>query len=330
MRFFRTLLSVTLLVTGVLAAKKSSEERFNDFHTKSLSSTPVKLTDVTYKSLTATPRDYSVTVLLTALDPRYGCELCQGFQPEWETLAKSWINGDKKAESRMLFGTLDFKDGRDTFLSLGLQTAPVLLHFRPTAGPHAEANTEPVRYDFTSGAQTADQVHAWLSRLTPDRPHPAVHRPINWMRIIVTTVLGLGVVTAIATSFHYIQPIIQNRNLWAAFTLIAIILFTSGHMFNHIRKVPYITQDKRGNIAYFAGGFQNQFGIETQIVAALYGVMAFCTIALAVKVPRMADPRTQQVAVLVWGGVLFGTYSFFMSVFRVKNAGYPFSLPPFM
>lgn len=89
------------------------------------------------------------------------------------------------------------------------------------------------------------------------------------MRIIVTTVLGLGVVTAIATSFHYIQPIIQNRNLWAAFTLIAIILFTSGHMFNHIRKVPYITQDKRGNIAYFAGGFQNQFGIETQIVAAL-------------------------------------------------------------
>lgn len=89
------------------------------------------------------------------------------------------------------------------------------------------------------------------------------------MRIIVTTVLGLGVVTAIATSFHYIQPIIQNRNLWAAFTLIAIILFTSGHMFNHIRKVPYITQDKRGNIAYFAAGFQSQLGIETQIVAAL-------------------------------------------------------------
>lgn len=118
MRLFKTLLSVTLLVSGVLAAKKSSEERFNNFHSKSLSSTPIKLTDVTYKSMTAAPRDYSVTILLTALDPRYGCELCQGFQPEWETLAKSWVNGDKKAESRMLFGTLDFKDGRDTFLSV--------------------------------------------------------------------------------------------------------------------------------------------------------------------------------------------------------------------
>ena len=124
MRFLRALLSVTLLVTGVLAAKKSSEERFNDFHTKSLSSAPIKLTDVTYKSLTATPRDYSVTILLTALDPRYGCELCQGFQSEWETLARSWISGDKKAESRMLFGTLDFKDGRDTFLSVCVSKRP--------------------------------------------------------------------------------------------------------------------------------------------------------------------------------------------------------------
>ena len=120
MRWFQTLLSVTLLVTGALALKQSSEERFNKFQTKSLSSTPVKLSDVTYKSITAAPRDYSVTVLLTALDPRYGCDMCQGFQSEWELLAKSWTKGDKKAESRMLFGTLDFTNGRDTFLSVCL------------------------------------------------------------------------------------------------------------------------------------------------------------------------------------------------------------------
>ena len=118
-------------------------------------------------------------------------------------------------------------------------------------------------------AQTADQVRAWLTRHTPDRPHPPIHRPINWMRIVVTTVAVTGVATLVATTFRYIQPVIQNRNLWAAVTLIAIILFTSGHMFNHIRKVPYITQDQRGRIAYFTGGFQSQLGIETQIVAAM-------------------------------------------------------------
>ena len=172
MRFIKGLVSAALLVAGVLAAKKSPEERFNDFHAKQLVSSPVKLSDVSYQTLTALPRDYSVTVLLTAMDPRYGCQLCRDFQPEWDLLAKSWTKGDKKAESRMIFATLDFANGRDTFVSvctprrprascgiqlanqllqLGLQTAPVLLHFRPTTGPHAASAPEPVRYDFTSG-----------------------------------------------------------------------------------------------------------------------------------------------------------------------------------
>lgn len=48
-----------------------------------------------------------------------------------------------------------------------------------------------------------------------------------------------------------------------------VLMFTSGHMYNHIRKVPYITGNQRGGITYFAGGFSNQFGIETQIIAAI-------------------------------------------------------------
>jgi hypothetical protein len=67
----------------------------------------------------------------------------------------------------------------------------------------------------------------------------------------------------------YLLPVIQNRNLWAAISLIAVLLFTSGHMFNHIRKVPYVAADGKGGVSYFAGGFQNQFGLETQIVAAM-------------------------------------------------------------
>lgn len=40
-------------------------------------------------------------------------------------------------------------------------------------------------------------------------------------------------------------------------------------MFNHIRKVPYVTGDGNGGISYFAGGFQTQYGLETQIIAAI-------------------------------------------------------------
>jgi len=61
----------------------------------------------------------------------------------------------------------------------------------------------------------------------------------------------------------------------------------------------------------------------------LDGLLSFATISLALKVPRMSDPKTQQLAVIVWGGVIFVMYSFLLSVFRIKNGGYPFWLPPF-
>lgn len=59
------------------------------------------------------------------------------------------------------------------------------------------------------------------------------------------------------------------------------------------------------------------------------GTLSFATIALALRVPRMSDPKQQQLAVFIWGAVMFGMYSFLLSVFRIKNGGYPFHLPPF-
>ncbi len=58
-------------------------------------------------------------------------------------------------------------------------------------------------------------------------------------------------------------------------------------------------------------------------------LLAFAAINLALRVPRIKDAKTQQVAVIIWAAVIFGMYSFLMSVFRIKNGGYPFWLPPF-
>jgi len=118
-------------------------------------------------------------------------------------------------------------------------------------------------------SQPAEVIHAWLSRHLTDRPHPQIHRPINWMRVIAVTTTLLGTVTFLSVAWPYILPVVQNRNVWAAISLIAILLFTSGHMFNHIRKVPYVAGDGKGGVSYFAGGFSSQYGLETQIVAAM-------------------------------------------------------------
>ncbi|GKZ52006.1 tumor suppressor candidate 3, partial [Aspergillus brasiliensis] len=143
-----------------------------------------------------------------------------------------------------------------------------------------------------------------MNRQLPEGPKPPLVRPINYMRLVSGITILMGAVTLFTVLSPYVLPIVRNRNLWAAFSLIAILLFTSGHMFNHIRKVPYVAGDGRGGISYFAGGFSNQFGMETQIVAAIYAVLSFATIALAMKVPRIADNKAQQVAVIIWGSVL--------------------------
>lgn len=75
--------------------------------------------------------------------------------------------------------------------------------------------------------------------------------------------------TLFTVSSPYILPVIRNRKIWAAVSLISVVLFTSGYMYNNIRKVPYVAGDGKGGINYFAGGFSSQFGMETQIVAAM-------------------------------------------------------------
>jgi oligosaccharyltransferase complex subunit gamma len=120
------LLTASLQPFTALAAKKSTGDRFTDFRSKALSAGgPLKVDDASYAQLTKAPRDYSVAVLLTALETRFGCQLCREFQPEWDLLGRSWMKGDKDAKTRLVYATLDFVDGKNTFQSV-CETSPGL------------------------------------------------------------------------------------------------------------------------------------------------------------------------------------------------------------
>lgn len=112
-------------------------------------------------------------------------------------------------------------------------------------------------------------MHLWISRHLPDVPKPNLVRPVNYSRVIGMLIGALAVTSIVTVSSKYILPLLRSRNLWTALSLLAILLFTTGHMFNHIRKVPYVAGDGKGGISYFAGGFQTQFGLESQIIAAI-------------------------------------------------------------
>ncbi|KAL9047897.1 MAG: hypothetical protein Q9162_007920 [Coniocarpon cinnabarinum] len=276
MQLLNAVLAASLALSAWAAKSKPASDAFDRFHTKSLSSyRSVSLDESSFGKLTASPRNHTAAVLLTALETRFGCSMCRTFQPEYELLTKSWLKGDREGKSRVVYGTLDFTDGRSVFQSMNLQTAPVLLLYPPTVGLDAKPDGTPYRYDFSQGAQSAEGLHAWITRHLPAsaEPRPEVHRPFNWLRFVGTTTTILGVVTATYSLWSYISPILYNRNLWAGLSIIAILLFTSGHMFNHIRGAPYIASDGKGGIQYFAPGFQSQFGLESQLVAAMCTLM---------------------------------------------------------
>lgn len=120
MKLLESLLALTLLPLSASGAERDIlTDTFSSFHQKAHSSTPIQLVDSTFSRFTSVPRNHTSAVLLTALETRFGCQLCKEFQPEWDLLAKSWLRGDKEGDSKLLFGTLDFVDGRQTFQSVG-------------------------------------------------------------------------------------------------------------------------------------------------------------------------------------------------------------------
>jgi oligosaccharyltransferase complex subunit gamma len=53
-------------------------------------------------------------------------------------------------------------------------------------------------------------------------------------------------------------------------------------------------------------------------------------IALIHRAPRISDARTQSIFVIVISFAIWVGYSLLLSIFKIKNGGYPFALPPFL
>lgn len=110
-----------LLSIVSVVAQSSSDAKLEKFQALSHSG-PVELDAAAFDELTSKPRDYYAAVILTARDVRYGCAMCREFQPEWELISRSWNRGDKPDGLNVVFGTLDFDQGRMVFQKVRTET----------------------------------------------------------------------------------------------------------------------------------------------------------------------------------------------------------------
>ncbi|KAG6814352.1 hypothetical protein H0H92_010937 [Tricholoma furcatifolium] len=277
----------------------------------------IRLDSKTFDLLTSPKRTWSVSVQFTAMDPRRKCIPCKEFESTWKSVAKAWSTVSKPQRDDHFFATLDFDDAQDVFQKLGLQSAPVVYVYPAAEGPRAPASGKvlPSKYDFNNGLDAPPLVES-LSRHTPV-PIP-YREPIDWVRYILLSSLFVGGAFAI----RFILPIVQNRWTWAIITVLSTLVMTSGYMFTRIRGMPF--NGGPGN--WIASGYQNQFGQEVNVLAFIYGLLSLSFLMLVMVVPNQTSPTRQRVQVYLWTGVFIVVYSVLVSLFRVKNRGYPFKL----
>ncbi|EKM55563.1 uncharacterized protein PHACADRAFT_144077 [Phanerochaete carnosa HHB-10118-sp] len=277
----------------------------------------VNVDEHTFELLTLPDREWSSTIVFTAMDPRRKCGPCKGFQPAYDSVAKAWTKVAQEHRNQHFFGYANFEDAMTVFQKVGIQSAPLVYLYPATEGPYKapSGRTTPLVYDF-SGGFDAEPLAQYLSRHTPV-PIP-YKPPVDWMKYAT---IGATLLIAV-TALRVISPLLKSRWVWAIGTVLTILTMTGGFMFVRIREMPYTGNDGQ----WIAAGYQNQFGQETQVVGLLYGLLSASFLMLTMVAPYQTSPRRQQWQVWLWSAVICIIFSVLVSLFRVKNRGYPFKL----
>jgi len=274
-----------------------------------------------FERLIASDRTWSATIQLTALGSGFRCPPCKEFNPSFNTVAKAWSKAPAESRNQHFFATLDFDKGQDIFKRLGLNSAPVVFTYPAAKGSRrpASGRLDPLTYDFSNGFD-ADTLVEGINRHMPS-PIPFT-KPMNWAPIIGGAIFLL--VAALAAPF--ILPLLQNKWVWAMFSIGTSLIMISGLMFVRIRGNPYVAMGRDGKAEWIASGFQNQFGMETHVVAFIYGMLSLSCLALIIFAPRLTSAWKQQTVIIVWSGIATVVFSVLLSFFRLKNPSYPYRL----
>ncbi|GAA5929328.1 dolichyl-diphosphooligosaccharide--protein glycotransferase OST3 [Sporobolomyces koalae] len=316
----------TILLAGLLPALCTASPKLDKFRQLAKKHGGlIPLDAAQYDELTAAPRDYSVSVVLTAMGDQYKCQPCHVLQPEYQLLAKQWNSARKQEGEDHLFAYIDFATGPTVFQRLGLQTAPTFQLWMPNEGARARNTLGPEGADFGRSNFQAEAIASYL-KTTAELPSMTFTRPVDKSKVIKNAVIAIGAVLGAYQGRSYLRVVFTQTYIWAGMTLFVILLMTSGYMWNQIRRPQYSQHGRNGQVTYIAGGYQTQLGAETHIVAAIYGVLGFSTYALAHIIPKLNDPVRQRLGIYVWTGVFVIMVGVMMNVFQMKQPGYPFRI----
>lgn len=268
--------------------------------------------DKLFDSVINGPRSKGYVVLFNARG-NYGCVACEKVYHEFETVAQNYFAAKKSA---VLFSVVEFKNGQVHFGKMGFNSAPLMVYFAPGTGKKF------ISYDFRHGSD-ASAIAEQLRRTAGIEI--TLKKPFNYTLLAVLFITFVVAASLFKVFFAPIKSLVQSPTVWGASTIIFVILMITGFMWNQIRKPPYVgSNGNRLNI--ISGGFQMQFGLESQVVGFLNAACSFSLIMLASKANTMKTLGNQRLLVVSLVAIFLVSYSFILSIFRQKSGGYPLRL----
>lgn len=265
----------------------------------------------------STPRNYSFIVMLTALSPHRQCVVCRHAYDEFQLVANSWRYSQITTTNKLFFGMVDFDEGPDVFSSLGMNSAPVFMHFPEKGKPKKGDQMDIQRIGFQ-----AETIARWIAERTDIQIR--VFRPPNYSGTIALVIL-FALIAALLYMRRNNLDFLYNKTSWGLAALCIVFAMTSGQMWNHIRGPPFMHRSSRGSVGYIHGSSGGQFIVETYIVIVLNIAIVIGMILLHEAAASKADSKKRKIMAVIGLAIVAIFFSLLLSVFRMKAQGYPYS-----
>ncbi|KAI5087653.1 tumor suppressor candidate 3 isoform X1, partial [Silurus meridionalis] len=185
----------------------------------------------------APPRNYSVIVMFTALQPQRQCSVCRQANEEYQVLANSW-RYSSAFSNRLFFTVVDYDEGADVFQQVNthLDQNNCITVYEGEIKEEGDYICEVWRDRKTKGWR--DERRPELSITSGMNMKIRVFRPPNYSGTI-----ALALLVSLVGGLLYLRrnnlEFIYNKTGWAMAALCVVFAMTSGQMWNHIRGPPY-------------------------------------------------------------------------------------------
>jgi hypothetical protein len=323
----------------------------------------VRLTFENYTEFTvAKDRTFTMVVLFTAQEPKYGCAVCGMVAREYVTASRSYgsahsiyyniaktdntsvmpplpLRYDANADDRLaFFGVVDFRFNQEAFQMHAFTTVPHVVYFPITSAPLFTSSqarqvagvpkvTIPAE-NMLSSATTPIAAADILARIGEQMPIPVVRSAMDRLPLSLLLSIVFAVAAAIVSwrpenRFFFVRPW-----FWTFACFLGYVVSISGFIACIIKGSPWYTTSKDGKPIVFSGGdgHHDQFALEGLVMGGLNLLAGGAVIALiSVARSKRASTFEKLVVGVLCLGAFIAVYMRILGYYQDKTKWYRIS-----